>query len=120
MSLFNTNKSALKWEELLSINDFEQALSISNDQSILIFKDSTRCSISKMIKNRLERNWVENLNIKTFYLDLLSHRDISDKIADKFGVEHQSPQILVIKNSICVYSASHNEIDYQNIKSSIL
>ena len=54
--------------------------------------------------------------VKKYFLDLISHRDVSTAIAQKFDVEHESPQVILIKNGKAVYSASHFEIDYGSIK----
>jgi bacillithiol system protein YtxJ len=85
----------------------------------LIFKHSTRCNISRMSIDRLQRQWSEKemSNVKAYYLDLLNYRDISNALADQFKVEHQSPQILVIANGKSVLDLSHFEIDYDVIKS---
>ncbi len=55
-------------------------------------------------------------NVKPYFLDLISYRSVSNKIQDAFYVEHQSPQVLVIKNGRCVYNASHIDINYKELK----
>jgi bacillithiol system protein YtxJ len=83
----------------------------------LLFKHSTRCSISRMALSKTERNWAfENQQIQPYYLDLLQHRNISNKIAEVFNVEHQSPQMLIIKDGKCVFSSTHNDIDVADLK----
>jgi monothiol bacilliredoxin len=101
------------------IDSPEAITSIKNDTSgnlFLIFKHSTRCSISSMAKSRLERNWLSEIPIsQIFYLDLIQHRSISNQIAEDFSVVHESPQIIVVKNGKAVYTASHNLISPQTI-----
>ncbi len=63
-----------------------------------------------MVKSRFEREWADNPAAPVYYLDLIKYRDISNTIADKLSVKHESPQVLVIKNGECVYHASHNAI----------
>ncbi len=63
-----------------------------------------------MAKSRLEKN-LPPADIQFYYLDLLSHRSLSNYIADRFDVTHQSPQVLVIKDGTCVYDESHLAID---------
>jgi bacillithiol system protein YtxJ len=77
----------------------------------LIFKHSTRCSISMMAKRRFELDW-ENLpdNMPLYFLDLLKHRDLSNKISQDFNVYHESPQLLLIKDGECVLDQSHGSI----------
>lgn len=75
----------------------------------VIFKHSTRCSTSSMVLNRLERAEAP-ATIDFYYLDLLAHRNISNKIAEDFQVYHESPQVLLIRNGECVYDESHMAI----------
>ena len=72
--------------------------------------------------DRLEREWNDNElpEVALFYLDLLRHRDISNAVAEEFGVEHQSPQVLLVSNGKSVLDLSHFEIDFKTIKKSIL
>ncbi|MGZ5263119.1 MAG: monothiol bacilliredoxin BrxC family protein, partial [Kaistella sp.] len=42
----------------------------------------------------------------------LNHRDVSNAVAKRFGIEHESPQVWLIRNGKCIYSATHSEIDY--------
>lgn len=68
-----------------------------------------------MAKNRLEREQGPE-QVKFYFLDLIKHRNISNRIADEFGVYHESPQVLLIKNAECTYDESHNGISMQDIK----
>ena len=73
-----------------------------------------------MIKNRLERNWdIEENATDIYYLDLISYRSISNKIAETFQVIHESPQVLVIKNGKSVFDTSHYGISTEAIKESL-
>ncbi len=101
----------MNWIELISIDQFNQIIEERSSESIIIFKHSNRCSISSMAKNRLESNWQELSNNKeVYFLDLIKFRELSNYIADSIGLQHESPQILVIKNGDCVYHASHSAI----------
>lgn len=83
----------------------------ANSGYCLIFKHSTRCSISLMAKKKLElEGEVIPENVPVYYLDLLNYREISNAIAEIFQVHHQSPQLLVIKDGECIFEASHGEI----------
>ncbi len=124
MGLFSGFKSKDKtifpWIELTSIEQLESALESSTSQAILLFKHSTRCSISSMAKSRFENNWnTEIENCDLYYLDLITHRDISNKIAEITGVEHQSPQAIILKNKKVIYEATHSSIDAKDIEKSI-
>ncbi len=112
-----TSQKKTDWKELNSEEQF-LALVDSNPQ-FAVFKHSTRCSISSVAKNRLESNWDLDENTPIYYLDLIRYRSISNLIAEKLGVEHQSPQLILIKNGEAVYNASHNGIQVSDIKTAI-
>lgn len=109
MGLFSTTAVKFPWTELYSVHQLEELLSSEN--KILIFKHSTRCSISSMILSRFEKEFEQNDNIIPVFLDLIKYREISNLIADKMNVYHQSPQVILIEKNTVLYHASHNEID---------
>ena len=93
----------------------EQLSGIKQQQGYsIIFKHSTRCSISLMAKRRFEMDW-ESLpdNVPVYFLDLIKHRDISNQIAEDFQVYHQSPQLLLIKDGECILDQSHSSISLE-------
>jgi bacillithiol system protein YtxJ len=108
----------MNWIELNDENQLKEIQSNSFERAIVIFKHSTRCSISIMAKGRLDRA-IQPIDTDFYYLDLLSHRSISNKIADLFAVPHQSPQVLLIKNAECVYEETHNGIDMDDLKTQL-
>jgi bacillithiol system protein YtxJ len=104
----------MNWKEILDEQALETIKAKSSEKPQVIFKHSTRCSISDMAKARLERA-DEPLGIDFNYLDLIAHRNVSSKIADDYNVEHASPQVLIIKNGECIYDESHSAISMDEI-----
>lgn len=111
----------MKWNVLTSADQLNQILDESKNNPVLIFKHSTRCSISRMVLDRLERNWQTHdmEHVKTYFLDLISYREISNDIANRFNIEHESPQILIIEKGKATTSKSHMAIDYATIREAI-
>lgn len=111
----------MKWSQLRSINQIDQILTESKESPVLIFKYSSRCSLSRLALDRLERSWNETEmgGIKPYFLDLITYREISNRIAHIFDVVHESPQVLIIDNEKAVYDQSHMAIDYQEIKDKV-
>jgi bacillithiol system protein YtxJ len=99
----------MNWIPLNEEAQLEEIIQKSQNKPQVIFKHSTRCSISSMAKNRLDKNQ-QPKGIDFYYLDLLKHRNISNKIAEDFNVQHQSPQVLVIRDGMCTYTESHSGI----------
>ena len=115
MGWFSTSSSKFNWNLITDENIFQDLVKLSFSEKVLVFKHSTKCSISTMSKNRLE-SIGENSKIKNCYLlDLLNYRELSTKIETEFKVVHESPQVLVIFNGECIYKASHNEISWDSI-----
>lgn len=104
----------MNWTDLTNEAQLDAIIEESKQQPVVIFKHSTRCSISFMAKNRLDKEEAPE-GIKFYYLDLIQYRPISNKIAEVFQEQHESPQILVIKNGECVYEESHGGINMQDI-----
>lgn len=99
------------WNQIQTEEDLQKAVSESGEQTVAIFKHSTRCFISKTVLKNFEKE-VENSDkeVKYYFLDLIANRDISNKIADDFEITHQSPQLIVLKNGKAVADASHQSI----------
>lgn len=86
----------------------------------IIFKHNTTCPISKGVLRRLKEEADTLPSDTPFYiLDLLSHREISDAIAEKLNVTHASPQLLLIQNGKCSYNQSLYEITAEETASAI-
>ncbi|MGL4629737.1 MAG: bacillithiol system redox-active protein YtxJ [Leadbetterella sp.] len=102
----------MDWNKL---NDIQQLQTLKNSKEpVLIFKHSTRCSISSTALDRFERSINKGVNTKgtaLYLLDLLNHRDISNAISSELGVLHESPQAILIQNGEVKYHASHYDID---------
>lgn len=108
----------MNWIQLENAAQIDQIKMESQNQPILIFKHSTRCSISSTSLARLERNWDKaqgSDTVKTYYLDLIQYRGISNDLAETFAVTHESPQVLLIHNSDCIYDTSHMDINAETI-----
>ena len=110
-------ESSIKWKNLTDESQIDQIINESASKPILIFKHSLTCGTSAMALDRLERNWDgdEASEINPYFLDLLTYRSVSNLIAEKFGVWHQSPQVLIIHQGKCVYDISHMGISYNQI-----
>ena len=105
----------MKWTEL---NDIKQLDAIN--QPFIVFKHSTRCPISGMAKRNveLEADMIPD-DVPAFFLDLIKYRDLSNQIAERYAVRHESPQLLLIADGRCAYHASHGDISVSGVVSAI-
>ena len=112
-----TSKEEVKFFTLDKMEQFDEIDEISNTKPVVLFKHSTRCSISRMALKQFETefNFPEE-KIDWYLLDLLNHRDLSNEIASRYNVVHQSPQIVVIRNGKAVFNESHDSISAEDLK----
>lgn len=108
----------MNWNELYKADQLSEIDNQSKEKPVLIFKHSTRCSISAASLDRLERKWDDTTmsNVVPYFLDLISNKEISNTVAQKYAVDHQSPQILIIRDGKCIHDASHFGIDYSEVE----
>lgn len=107
----------------ISLTDEEQ-LDIITERSKtklqIIFKYSTRCGINRMMLNRfVDAYEFSETTADLYYLDIIKYRNVSNAIAHKFQVLHESPQVLLVKNGRVLAHASHSAISKIDINSYI-
>ena len=121
-NIFGTSESEtpkinnINWMQLTDLSQLNEIQEISFQKPVIIFKHSTTCSISRMALKNFEREYELQNKVEAYFLDLLNFRAISNEIAAKFNVVHQSPQLLLIKNGESVYDVSHDGIDAEKLK----
>lgn len=112
----NDSKSNIKWIDLTDLGQLNQIIQDSAEKPVVVFKHSTRCSVSRMALKQFENEFNLMDEVDTYFLDLISYRDVSNEIASRFQVVHQSPQLVLIKDGKSIYDASHSEIDALELK----
>lgn len=96
----------------IQLTQLDQLAQIAENGPALIFKHSTMCSISSMAKRQFEmESHLLPDTLPCYLLDLIAHRDVSNAIAQKWEVTHQSPQLLLVHNTHCLFHSSHSDID---------
>ncbi len=119
LDMFKTPRDIVKeeivevpWHILARMEQLDEIVEQSKTKPVAIFKHSTRCGISRGVLKLLEKNYnLTDDQLKLYYLDLLQNRNISNEIADRFKVRHESPQMIVIKNGVVVHHDSHHAIE---------
>jgi bacillithiol system protein YtxJ len=104
----------MHWIHLTDEEQLKQIISKSQLKPQVIFKHSTRCSISAVALQRLQKV-AQPSDVDFYFLDLLSYRGLSNRIAEVFKVAHESPQILLIRDGECMYDESHMGISMHEI-----
>jgi bacillithiol system protein YtxJ len=109
----------MNWIPLVDLGQLNELILLSSEKPVIIFKHSTRCSVSRMVLKQFESEFDLEDQVTPYFLDLLEHRDLSNAIAERFNVLHQSPQLLLVKNGKSVYDASHSAIEVAEFRMKI-
>lgn len=113
MEVANQNKAGFPWKKLDDSDNIGEL--VHSNKTVLFFKHSTRCNISATALKFFEREFEPTSEISCYFLDLIRYRELSDQIEKLTGVQHQSPQVIVLKNGQVSYQASHHHIDASQI-----
>ncbi len=101
----------------IEINSGEQLNDLfekSNEKPIVLFKHSLTCPISAGVYQEMSGATAD------VHLVVMQHaRDVSEAIAKRTGIRHESPQAIVIKNGKPVYHASHYDVTAADIEKSL-
>ena len=123
-NLFGSNNNSekkeanpLPWIPLVTVEQLGDIDKKSFEKPQVIFKHSTTCGISRMALNQFTSQYsIPEGQLDLYFLDLKSYRQVSNEVANKFNVVHESPQLLIVKNGKVVSHASHGgiiELDLQ-------
>ena len=109
--------SKLAWKYLESMEDLDNAEKSSDEKIVVLFKHSTRCSISRFVLKQFENTYdIPEDKMEIYFLDLIEYRPISNEIAERFEVTHQSPQMIVLKDGKAIFNSSHESIDAKELE----
>jgi bacillithiol system protein YtxJ len=112
--------TVIAWKKLKTQEELENLIENSHRVPSVIYKHSSRCGSSFIVKKRLEHDWVFGEgDVDIYFLDLVEHRDVSDEVSRVFRVRHESPQILVIRDGESVYDTSHGGVSVKSIKKAL-
>jgi bacillithiol system protein YtxJ len=119
--LFGRTKGDSTMIEITSVEALETVLAKSSDGPVVLFKHSTRCPTSGAAYARVDK-WLresgENAP-KVYLVKVIESRPVSNAIAERLGVTHQSPQTIVVRNGRSVWNASHGQITGEAIANAL-
>lgn len=98
----------MEWREIITETELLSLIN-NKEESLVLFKNSDRCSVSRMAKRTMEEEW--NNGLPVYLINVIESRPVSNLLASLSNVRHESPQLIVMRNGICLYHASHHDID---------
>lgn len=108
-------------QELTTLDQLQEALARSEQTAIAIFKHSTVCPISAAAHREVAR-YLEEAGpaAPPFYLvKVIESRPISNEIAARLKVPHQSPQLILVKCKDAYHNMSHGKITAARIEDAL-
>lgn len=106
--------------ELTTVESFDEVFEKSTNKPVLVFKQSTTCPISAAAFEEFQDYLKsDDKDDEAYYLKVRESREVSNHVADETGLEHKSPQFLLIKDKSVVWDASHNKITAEAIKEAV-
>ena len=116
----NNKKMNKEWTNLTEENQIAEIIALSNSIPVYIFKHSTTCGISAQAKENVEISFKNtDKPLKFYYLDLLKYRSISNEVASKLNVHHQSPQLILVHDGQVAFTTSHHKIKANILENSL-
>jgi len=118
-SLFKSDKTSKEsinqnvnfpWNVISDVSQIKECIEESMQNTVVIFKHSTRCGTSRAVLKAFEKQTEPLERIKFYYLDLIKHRDVSNRLATEFNILHQSPQLIVLKDGKAIAHGSHYDL----------
>ena len=106
-----------KWKNLTDISQLDHLEDVSKETPVAIYKHSNRCGVCLIAKENLESGLGDDEPMETYFVNVVSERTVSNAIAQRFGLRHESPQIMLIKDGKVVYHRSHFGIDPNELRS---
>ena len=103
--------SKIKW---LSVDDPKEIY--QNNQTSIVFKHSPRCIISRIVLKKFEFDYTPSSKIDNFYLvNVISERQISNELSQLYNLNHESPQVLLVKSNKLLFDSSHSDIKFKDL-----
>jgi bacillithiol system protein YtxJ len=98
----------------------ETALTISNRRPVVIFKHSTRCGVSAEALEVLTATMADlGGDIEVWVITVPAQREMSNQVAIRLGVRHESPQLIVLRDGAVAWHASHFRLTSSAIEAAL-
>ena len=92
----------------------ENLISDSTQKPVIVFKHSTACSISSRAYREMEK-----LEGQVNILEVQSAREVSRELANRTGIRHETPQVIVLRDGKAVWNASHFDVKAADVMKAV-
>lgn len=99
-------------KQIATTKDVDEALSA---ETAILFKYSMTCPISANARGEMEAFMEKQPDAPLYRLDVHQAPEASTYVAEKTGIEHESPQVIVLRNGKTGYTATHFDVRAQDL-----
>ncbi|UTR15633.1 bacillithiol system redox-active protein YtxJ [Salipaludibacillus sp. LMS25] len=92
---------------------------IKNGDTFFLLKNSTTCPISSDAFQEMEGYSKTTDELPVYYLNVQELRDVSNHVAENFGIKHESPQLILFKQGKPVWDTSHWNVTLKNAEKAV-
>jgi bacillithiol system protein YtxJ len=109
---------------LRGIDELEQALNDSHEQPVLFFKHSHTCGISAEaldeLRAHLDQRAAARAAVRYAIVTVQTHREVSNEIAARLGVRHETPQAILVRAGRAIWTASHFRVNAAELNKALV
>jgi len=105
--------------ELHEEEDLGPLFERSQKEPVVLFKHSTQCSRSDAAYQELKSFLSKYPEVPCGMVLVIEDRDVSDALEDQFGIEHESPQAIVISRGLAIWHASHFKVTARALEEAV-
>lgn len=107
-------------KSLQNQEELEAFIEDSKESPVILFKHSVTCPISAGAHERLVEASTDPSFPEIYKLVVQESREMSQEVAEEFGVIHESPQTILFKDGQPIFDTSHHNITKEAIKKALL
>jgi len=93
------------FKRVTDVETLDAMIESSGERPLVIFKHSLTCSVSSAAYEQMAQ-----YEGGVALIEIQNARDLSSTIASRFGVAHESPQVIVLRQGQAFWNASHFKI----------
>jgi bacillithiol system protein YtxJ len=102
------------FQEILDVDSLDRFLQQANETPAILFKHSNTCGISA----RAHRQMAE-VEQAIGIIIVQNARPVSEEIVRRFGLSHETPQVLIVRGGDLLWNASHHNVSAPAVEAAL-
>ncbi|MFQ5704447.1 MAG: bacillithiol system redox-active protein YtxJ [Gemmatimonadales bacterium] len=92
---------------------------IASQNPAIIYKHSPACWMSSVSARQIRKFVKKYPDTKVYWVDVIEQRDLSQRVAEHFAIEHESPQSIVVGDGRVLWHGSHGAVNVKKLAKAI-